>query len=61
MIPKSLHTVTVLVTIAKLLKAQHNYPKWKAVAEAAITLGYATEQDVYHLMDMAEKKLNKAI
>ena len=60
MIPKSLHTVTVLVTLAKLLKAQHSYPNWKAVAEAAIVLGYALDQDTYGLMDAAEKKLNKA-
>ena len=58
-IPKSLHTVTVLVTVAKLLQQQHSYPVWKAVAEAAIALGYTTEQDSYGLMDMAEKKLNK--
>lgn len=61
MIPKSLHTVTVLVNVAKIL--EDVYGKECSSAElvelAATCLGYGDETDTYSLKEQAVKKLNK--
>lgn len=60
MIPKSLHTVTVLVTMARYIKASapggsDSYYVHLAVA----TLGYTDECDTYSLIHQAIKKMAK--
>lgn len=60
-VPKSLHTVTTLVAVAKLIKA--NAPTLdnaKAVEQALNVLGYNIEFDEYKLTEQALKKLNKS-
>ena len=59
-VPKSLHTVTVLVTMAKLIQeTRPHYIKEDAVYKALDVLGYPTESDHYGLALQALKKLNK--
>ena len=73
MIPKSLHTVTVLVHVAKLHIAAHGrqYPKGYmsnrgAAEQAAVTLGYgpncadAADADTYGLIAKATALLDRA-
>ena len=60
MIPKSLHTVTVLVTMARYMKAftpggSDSYYVHLAVS----TLGYVDESDTYSLIHQAIKKMGK--
>jgi hypothetical protein len=60
MVPKSLHTVSALVAVAKLIKG--NAPTLdnaKAVEQALNVLGYNIEFDEYKLTEQALKKLNK--
>jgi len=60
LVPKSLHTVTVLVTLAKLIKeTRPHYTSEDAVYKALDTLGYASTADHYGLALQALKKLNK--
>ena len=60
-LPKSLHTVTVLVAVARLFLAQApHYNAFGAVHAALQSLGYTEEQDTYSLTQQAIKKLNKA-
>lgn len=65
MIPKSLHTVSVLVAVARLFQdlASHQGSPMAAtyaVESAAATLGYADAPDVYALKAAAVRKLEKA-
>lgn len=62
MIPKSLHTVSVLVAVATELK-KHAHSQFTAadlVDAAAVTLGYAEAADVYGLKAAAVRKLEKS-
>lgn len=60
MLPKSLHTVTVLATVARMLKAANpSLSNDQAVNNAIVSLGYTIEQDYYNLATMAIKKLSK--
>jgi len=59
-IPKSLHTVTVLVAVARAaydegLNAQ------EAIADALAVLGYANTPDTYQLADKARKVLAREV
>lgn len=58
-IPKSLHTVTVLVTVAKLIQASTPYSNAGAVNAALVLLGYDPATDTYELATKATKQLNK--
>ena len=59
-VPKSLHTVTVLVTMAKLIQdAKPYYTPYDAVYAAVSALGYPAEADHYSLAQQAFKKLSK--
>ena len=58
LIPKSLHTVTVLVTVARMLMRQGQTPA-RALDNAVLELGYIPDQDGYKLIDQAFKKLTK--
>ena len=59
-VPKSLHTVTVLITMAKLIQeTRPHYTKEDAVYKALETLGYTSTADHYGLALQALKKLNK--
>lgn len=58
MIPKSLHTVTVVVAIARELRdmgIRHQYRDH--VADALAILGYSEDADAYGLADKARKVL----
>ena len=58
--PKSLHTVTVIVAMARLiLDAKPHYTPYDAVYAALSALGYPSESDHYGLALQALKKLNK--
>lgn len=60
MIPKSLHTVTVLVAVARLLRERNPDCNWNdAVYYARVSLGYADSPDLYGLCAQAVAKLNK--
>jgi hypothetical protein len=60
-LPKSLHTVTVLVAVAKLIQdTKLGYSAFDAVYQALVVLGYSSEEDHYSLALQALKKLNKA-
>lgn len=60
MIPKSLHTVTVIVAIARELAALGSRPQYgDHVADAVAVLGYACTSDTYGLADKARKVLAK--
>lgn len=58
-VAKSLHTITVIVQVAKLHgQSQCNsYPKEKLVAAAMETLGLAGREDPYNLAAAALKQL----
>ena len=57
---KSLHTVTVLVTMARVLQDNGKYPTAQdAVIEAAALLGYTPDMDTYGLIAAAVKKMNR--
>ena len=59
-VPKSLHTVTVLVAMARLiLDNKPHYTPYDAVYAAIQSLGYAAEADHYSLAQQAFKKLLK--
>lgn len=61
MIPKSLHTVTVLVNVSLILADVYgqSVSNTELVDLAAAHLGYADAPDVYSLKDQAVKKLDK--
>lgn len=60
-LPKSLHTVSVIVAVAKLfLVSAPHYNAYGAVHAALQALGYKEEEDIYSLTQQAIKKLNKA-
>ena len=57
---KSLHTVTVLVRVARLLlKRELTYSNVEAVYGALEVLGLSDMPDTYGLVDAAIKQLNK--
>lgn len=57
---KSLHTVTVLVTVAQLVQQQGKCPTaHSAVLEAVKLLGYTEDQDAHGLIAAAVKKMNR--
>lgn len=57
---KSLHTVTVLVTVAQLVQAQGQCPTAQAaVLKAVELLGYDVAQDLHGLIAQAVKKMNR--
>lgn len=59
-IPKSLHTVTVLVAFAKALYATSNgYTMQECLTHAVAQLGYSDTPDNYALITQALKKINK--
>ena len=59
-IPKSLHTVTVLVAMARIIRAQRpQYTVQDAVYQALHQLDYAPEKDCYGLAEQAIKRLSK--
>ena len=61
-LPKSLHTVTVLVKVAELIYAQndvHGLDKEGAVANALRILGYSVDNDPHGLAAAAIKQLSK--
>lgn len=59
-VPKSLHTVTVLIAMAKLIQeTRTHYTSEDAVYKALDTLGYSSTDDHYGLALQALKKLNK--
>lgn len=59
-LPKSLHTVTVLVAMARLIRAQRpQYTAEDAVYQAMYQMGYSAESDHYGLVAQAVKKLNR--
>ena len=55
-IPKSLHTVTVLVTMSRLLSPSEPA---KGVLDVLKSLGYTDTPDTYELVRQALKQLNK--
>jgi hypothetical protein len=60
MVPKSLHTVTALINVAKLIKqSSPTLDNAKAVEQALNVLGYNIEFDSYKLTEQAIAKLNK--
>jgi hypothetical protein len=65
MIPKSLHTVTVLIKVAKILAreadsyATLDVDAGKFVLRAAVALGYGDTPDVYALCEKATRALEK--
>lgn len=59
-LPKSLHTVTVLVTMARMLQNSGEYPTaYGALCRAADLLGYTVAMDTYGLLQQALKKMNR--
>ncbi len=59
-IPKSLHTITVLARVARLVKPQHpNASDEQLIAIAAIELGYVDAADPYMLKFKALKALQQ--
>ncbi len=58
LIPKSLHTVTVLVTLARMFMRQ-GQTSARALDNAILELGYNPDQDGYKLIDQAFRKLTK--
>jgi hypothetical protein len=62
MIPKSLHTVTALVALAKYVKATGSDADTNigAVYAATNILGYSVKNDVYNLVDKAIRAMDKA-
>lgn len=59
-VPKSLHTVRVLVEVARLYM-QHDteLSADTAVTQALIVLGYGNTPDIYELGNKAVQQLNK--
>lgn len=60
-IPKSLHTVTVLVAVARLDMAARNSDAHSAVHEALHVLGYANSPDIYGLAAKARAILAREV
>jgi hypothetical protein len=60
-LPKSLHTVTVLVNVARHLQRTNNETRHSAVTSAMILLGYSYTDtaDPYGLAARAVKELSK--
>lgn len=59
-IPKSLHTVTVLVAIAREISIlRHPYSVEESVASAVCILGLEDAPDVYGLREQAIRKLSR--
>lgn len=62
MLPKSLHTVTVIVAIARKLAALGCRPQYgDYVADAVAVLGYVGAPDAYGLADRARKVLAREV
>ena len=60
MIPKSLHTVTVLVNMARVLSSVYRMSTdAQLINLAAIELGYEGTDDIYDLKGQALKKFSK--
>lgn len=60
MIPKSLHTVTVLVALTKHLhSAKPDFPIETCLFKALDILGYINAPDIHGLVAQAMKKLTK--
>ena len=57
---KSLHTVTVLVNVARHLEKTQGLGSWAALLEAAIILGLGEMTDSYGLLAQARKKMDRA-
>lgn len=55
--PKSLHTVTVLVKLATFAMENYSDNIDGAISWALEFLGYSREQDSYHLAQQAAKQL----
>lgn len=56
---KSLHTVTVVVNLARYLEKTEGLGPWVAVHTAANILGLSGLRDTYGLLEQAHKKLSK--
>lgn len=52
-LPKSLHTVTVLVNVARALREQEPIALDGALADAVAILGYSKARDAYALIERA--------
>jgi transcription termination factor NusB len=59
-LPKSLHTVTAIVRVARYIMAKHPTPANIAVAEAVEVLGYYGASDPHALAAAALKQLTPA-
>lgn len=57
---KSLHTVTVLVNVARHLEKTQGLGSWAALLEAAIILGLGEMTDSHGLLAQARKKMDRA-
>lgn len=60
-IPKSLHTVTVLVAVAREIRAYRENTDSDAVTDALAILGYADSPDTYQLADKARAILAREV
>lgn len=58
-LPKSLHTITVLVRVASVYMRIENYPAADAVGKALEDLGLVDTSDDYGLAAAAVAQLNK--
>lgn len=60
-IPKSLHTVTVLVAIARSYMKHTGCDAKLAVFQATVELGIGECPDIYGLCEQAVRKLSKGV
>jgi hypothetical protein len=57
-LPKSLHTVTALVRVARHVQSRHGVMSNATALEKALDiLGYSKSQDDYKLCDLAAKQM----
>lgn len=56
-LPKSLHTVTVIVRVARLLQRERNETRDSAVVSAFEALGYSVDADPYDLRGQALRQM----
>lgn len=62
MIPKSLHTVTAIVNVARaIIVLNGNTSNADAISAALVILGHADSADTYGLADKARKALAKVL
>lgn len=59
-LPKSIHTVSAIVNVARLIMANTTATQAAAVRDALEALGYSPENDPYGLAATALRQLEKA-